>query len=201
MRAGPDPRDCRGFGLLETLVSLTVLTLAMGALATMLINNSQINKRQQMTSKAQGDTRNCMSLIVQKLRSAGWDPEGIGFDAVSEDPDPDDGISWIELRADLNGDGDLDEEFEQLLIRHTGNVVEWRTTPGGDFVALAEGITNDADGDGQPERMFIAHGTPAQTVEVKITAESPDADPLTGEPIRYTMESEIELRPRLLPLR
>lgn len=194
-------RDSRGFGLLETLVGLTILTLTLGGLATMLIEHSRMNKTEQLQSKTQADARNCLLVVLQQLRSAGWDPTELSFDAVTGDTDLTDGISWIEVRADLNGDGDLDEDFEQLVIRHMGSRVEWRTSPDADFVVVAEDISNDADGDGVVEPMFQVHGTPPDSVEVTVTAQSQGLHPRTNEPLRYTVASEIDLRPRLLPLR
>ena len=194
-------KDSRGFSLLETLAALTLLTLTLGGLATLLIEHSRVNKTEQLRSKTQADARNCLLVVLQRLRSAGWDPTELSFDAITGDTDLTDGVSWIEVRADLNGDGDLDEPFEQLVIRHMGRRVEWRTSPDTDFVVVASDISNDADGDGVVEPMFQVHGNPPDSVEVTITAESLGLHPGTHEPLRYTVESEIDLRPRLLPIR
>jgi hypothetical protein len=186
---------------MEMLVSLTVLSLTLGALATMMIETSRVNRNQQSEAQVQADARSCLLLVVQRLRSAGWDPTGLGFDAVTVDPDLTDDISWIEFRADVNGDGDLDDDYEQVVVRHMGRQVEWRIHPDQTFVVVADDITNDADGDGKPEPMFEVWGDPPTSVEVTITAESTNVNTTTGEPIRFTVDSEIQLRSRLLPLR
>ncbi len=72
-------RGERGFSLVEFLVSVTVLVLAMIGLASLLIQNARINKSQQMAAEAQANARNTLSMVVQKLRSAGWDPTNNGF--------------------------------------------------------------------------------------------------------------------------
>jgi hypothetical protein len=82
-----------------------------------------------------------------------------------------------------------------------GTQVQWRTTAAGSFVPLADEITNDSDGDGVAEPMFVADADPPTRIAVTITAESADSNPLTGEPVRYTIENEIDLRARLLVLR
>ena len=64
----------RGFSLVELMVSMAVLLLALAGLAKMTIESSQINRAQQMTAQVQANARNCMTMVVQKLRSAGWDP-------------------------------------------------------------------------------------------------------------------------------
>ena len=55
-----------GFSLIELMVSLTVTLLVMTGATTMLLENSRINKSQQMTALVQANARNCMSMIVQK---------------------------------------------------------------------------------------------------------------------------------------
>ena len=101
--------------------------------------------------------------------------------------------------ADLDLDGTTDGKDEQVLIRHTGDRIVWRrdnvvSTP---FEILATNITNDADGDGVPENMFVPIldvSLAADRVLVQITARSPVPDPMTGEFIRYTVQSEVALR-------
>lgn len=190
-------RGSAGFSMVEALVGLTVMTLAMAGFAGMLIQSSRINKREQMTAQVQADARNCLSMIIQKLRSAGWDPRDVGFTAVTLDPDLDDAISQIEVRADLNEDKDIDDDFEQLLIRHRDDVVEWRRTVDGSFETLAIHIANDADGDGVVEPMFVPDADPPVRITVRITAQSPQPDPTTHEPIRYTVTSDVVLRDAL----
>jgi len=192
----------RGFSLVELMVSMAVLLLALAGLAKMTIEGSQINRAQQMTAQVQANARNCMTMVVQKLRSAGWDPANSNLAMITWDADLTDGISEIEVFADLDGDGDTDEEDEQVLVRHTGDRVIWRrsndtTDP---FIVVATNITNDADGDGTIEAMFtpIFDSSPAgDRVLVQITAQSPIPDPMTGEFIRYTMRSEVALRKTL----
>jgi Tfp pilus assembly protein PilW len=181
------------------LVSLGIFLLAMSGLATLLLQNARINKAQQMTADVQANARNTLSIVVQKLRSAGWDPWQNGIAAVTLDPDLGDDISEIEVFADLNNDGDPDDADEQVLIRHTGagGQVEWRpdadvSTP---FVTLATNISNDSDGDGVIEPMFVPDDAASPTViTVRVTAQSPSPDPTSGQFIRYTVESDVVLR-------
>ena len=191
-----------GFSLVELLVSVTVLTLAMGGLASLLIQNSRINKAQRMAAETQANARNTLSMVVQKLRSAGWDPLNAGtFPAVNVDADLTDNVSEIEVFADLNEDTDTDDQDEQLLIRHLGstNQVVWRPTndPNDTFVVLAGNITNDADGDGTIEPMFVPDANPPTRITVRVTARSPAPDPTSRQFIRYTVSSDVVLRKNL----
>jgi prepilin-type N-terminal cleavage/methylation domain-containing protein len=193
--------DEKGFSLVELLVSITVLTLALSGLATLLIQNARINKSQRMAAEVQANARNTLSMVVQRLRSAGWDPTNAGLGTVTLDTDTTDANSEIEVFADLNEDGDTADADEQTLIRHvgaTGQVV-WRPTsdPNDPFIVLSGDISNDADGDGNLEPMFVPDANPPTRITVQITAQSPAPDPTTGQFIRYTVSSDVVLRKAL----
>jgi prepilin-type N-terminal cleavage/methylation domain-containing protein len=193
--------DERGFSLIELMVSLVVLSLVMTGLASLLIQNARINKAQQMRAEVQGNARNTLSMVVQKLRSAGWDPTNAGLDTVTLDADLGDDVSEIEVFADLDEDGDTDATGEQMLIRHTGAgaQVVWRETAdaGDPFIVLATNISNDADGDGTIEPMFVPDANPPTRIGVTVTAQSPTPDPTSGDFIRYTVRSDVVLRKEL----
>jgi type II secretory pathway pseudopilin PulG len=190
-----------GMSLVEFLVSVTVMLLALSGLANLLLHNARLNKSQRMATEVQANARNTLSMVVQKLRSAGWDPTNIGVGTVSLDADLSDDVSEIEVFANLNEDSDIDDAYEQLLIRHTGasGQVVWRPTadPNEPFVVLARNISNDADGDGTIEPMFVPDANPATVITVRITAQSPDPDPTSGQFIRYTVTSDVVLRKEL----
>ncbi len=190
----------RGFSLLELLVSLTVTLLIMTGVTKMMLENSRINKAQQMTAQAQSNARNCLAMIVQRLRSAGWDPLNAGGPSVNLDSDPGDTISEIEVFADLDSDGLTDGVDEQVLIRHIGDRIVWRRSNdvSGPFVILATNISNDADGDGTIENMFVPGSiTDPRRIRVQITARSPVPDPMSGEFIRFTAGTDVIFRKAL----
>lgn len=189
-----------GFTLVEMMVSLSILTLAMGGVAGLLIQNSQINRREQMRAEVQDNARTCLSMIVQVLRSAGWDPRNIGMAPVVLNPNPSGLTDTIEVLADLNEDGDTNDPGEDVLIRHIEDRIEWRTSSDTTqpFVTLAENISNDSDGDGVEEVMFVPDSMTAPTIiTVRITARSPVVDPRTRDYIRYTVSSDVVLRRNL----
>jgi prepilin-type N-terminal cleavage/methylation domain-containing protein len=191
-------RTQSGFSLIELLVSMAILLAVLAGVTGLLIQNSRINKSQQVRVTLQSDARSCVAMIVQKLRTAGWDPSDATFAPVALDSDPGDGISEIEVFADLDGDGDTDDPDEQILIRHIADRIEWRRGAGGSFEILAVDISNDADGDGTAEPLFVPDpATDPTTILVRVTAESPIPDPVTGQPIRYTVASDVALRKRL----
>jgi prepilin-type N-terminal cleavage/methylation domain-containing protein len=194
-------RSQNGFSLIEMLVSITLMLLVMTGLASLLIQNARVNKAQQMTVDVQSNARNTLSMVVQKMRSAGWNPmDAPTVGTVVTDPDLSDLVSEIEVFADLDEDSQTNSVDEQVLIRHSGNQVSWRRTnnPNDPFVILATNISNDADGDGVPEPMFVPDQTPNPTrITIRVTAQSPAPDPTSGDFIRYTVSSDVVLRKEL----
>lgn len=187
----------RSFSPVEVLVSLAVFSVAMVMMASQVIQNSQINKATQMRTEVQSTARTTLSLIVNSMRTAGWDPTDAGSAAVALDPDPTDAVDLIELFADLNADGDVDDADESITIRHVNDRIEWRRTSdvNAPFEVLGALITNDADADGNREPLFVPDNTVnPNRITVQITSESPVADPRTGQFFRYTVSSVVLLR-------
>jgi Tfp pilus assembly protein PilW len=179
--------------LVATALAMVVMVIVGGTI----VQNSRVNKSQQLSVAMQSDARACLALITARLRSAGWDPTSAGIAVVQLDSTPGDGIDEIEVFADLDGDGDTDGVDEQVRIRHVSasNRIEWRRSATGAYDILAMGITNDADGNGTEEPMFVADSTTnPRYVEVRITAESVEPDPITRMPLRFSIASQIALR-------
>jgi len=196
----------RGFTLIETLISVTLTMIAVTSLGGMLVHSARLNSSEQMKARVQSDARNCVSLIVQRMRSAGWDPQNAGIQTVVLDPEGTSpnhakGVDNLLIFADLNGDGETDgtltddDDEERLLIRHALNAVEWQPKPGAAYVTLVTNVSNDADGDDTAEPMFVPDdATNPSRITVRVTTRSPAPDPLTGEFLRYTVTSDVALR-------
>ncbi len=187
-----------GFTLVEMLVSLAVLSLAIGGIAPLLLDSSRLNRSQQMAMAVQADARNCLELATSAIRTAGWDPLKTGFSALTLNASDPASADHIEIFADLNEDGDTSDDGEDVLIQLNGTQLEWRKSTGGTLVVLADGVTNDANGDGTAELMFTPDSTTAPTkITVKITTQSPSRDPRSGQFIRYTVSDVVALRGKL----
>ncbi len=191
-------RGQHGLSLVELLVSLAIFSLAMSSIAGLLVHNSQLNKAQRMHAEAQASARIAMAVICEKLRTAGWDPLNVGFAPVGLDADPGDPVSYIDVFADINEDGDVDDEGETIRIQHLGDRIEWRRAPHLSYETVATDISNDSNGDGVPEPLFVADDPfHPRRISVQITARSPGLDPRTGDSVRFTMRSEVALRSNL----
>ncbi len=69
------------------------------------VTAEDVQKTEQLTAEVQSNARNCLAMIVQKVRSAGWDPADAGIAFVTLDPDLSDSVSELEIFADLDADG------------------------------------------------------------------------------------------------
>lgn len=190
----------RGVSILELLISMALLLAVMVGITALLIQNARANRSQQLVAELQTNARTCVSMIVQRLRNAGWDPMNASIGSLTLDPnDIDgndaDGVDEIEIFADFDEDGATTSADEQVFFRRIGDEIQMRDTASGSFSVLAVNITNDADGDGTPEPMFVVDSVSDPTrVTVTITARSSVPDPVTGEYLRYTIDSDVALR-------
>jgi hypothetical protein len=184
-------------------VSLTVLVVAMTGLGTLLVHNSKLNKSEQMKAETQSNARNTLSVIVQRLRSAGWDPLGSdSFATITPDTNTSDTIAEITMRTDYHTPGTLGtpdglaSEIDEIVVfRHANNAIIWDRDDDGNFEILAIDISNDADGDGTIEDMFVLDDVTSPTrVTVQITARSPVVDPITRDFTRFTVRSDVIFR-------
>jgi len=183
----------RGFTLLETLVSVAVFSVVATMVASTVLDGAKLTKTEQMTITAQSDARNCVSLIEQAIRTAGWDPRNAGFAGLQLQSPAQASNNWIEIFSDLDEDGTTIGAGEDVTIRLNGTNLEWKKSTAGAFEILAPNITNDASG--VPEVMFTPNSAVNPTrITVKVTARSPVPDPRTGQYIRATVSTDVVLR-------
>jgi len=190
----------RGSTLIELLVSTSVFLMAIAGITSLLVRNSEIARGEQMSADVQASARSCLGMVVQVLRSAGWNPTNAAFAPVALDPSPTTTTNFIQVFADLNEDGDTDDPDEDITIRWNNQRIEWRKTSDttAPFVILADFISNDADGDGTAETMFVPDSATNPTlITVRITARSPVPDPQTGQFFRYTVSADVALRKQI----
>jgi prepilin-type N-terminal cleavage/methylation domain-containing protein len=192
-----NPSSERGFTLVELLVSLAIFSVIATMVAKTVIDGAKLTKTEQMTIAAQSDARNCVSLIEQVLRTAGWDPKNAGITGIQLQSPAVASTNWIEVFSDVDvEDGATTGNGEDVTIRLNGTQLEWKKSTGGSFEILSPNITNDSGG--APELMFTPNSTTNPTrITVKVTARSPVPDPRTGRYIRATISTDVVLRGNL----
>jgi prepilin-type N-terminal cleavage/methylation domain-containing protein len=186
----------RGFTLVEMLISLAIFSVVATMVAKTVVDGAKLTKTEQMTIAAQSDARNCVSLIEQAIRTAGWDPRNAGFAGIQLQLPAVAANNWIEVFSDLDENGTTVGDGEDVTIRLNGTKLEWKKSTGGAFEILSPNITNDSAGAQEP--MFTPDSITTPTrITVKVTARSPVPDPRTGRYIRATISTDVVLRGNL----
>lgn len=129
-----------GFSLIELMISLTILSLVMGALMTAVVRVQRGYVDQRERVRAQESLRVAQMTLITILRSAGADPRNLG--SAQLDPDPNANGIFDDLRvvSNLNMDADYLDPLEDVRV-WVGNDTLWvRWQNGGTPQALAEPI-------------------------------------------------------------
>jgi prepilin-type N-terminal cleavage/methylation domain-containing protein len=211
-------RDSRGFTLAELLVALAVGSLVVGS-AVLLTGQMQKSYGSQIDGAAvQQEARYAMDWISRALLSAGSNPARI---TVSDCPSA--GTAFRAIRRDPNADGVQDDVRihsdvnppNGLLGGLSGACVETNEIVTIGYDAANQTITKqdeavDLAGVAMSDRVitqllfqyFTGTGAAAATddaiatVRVTITASTPAADAYTGQPVTFTLASDVRMRLR-----
>jgi type IV pilus assembly protein PilW len=118
-------RHDEGFTLIELLIAMAMTAIVLAAVFTFAIAQANyLSTREQVTQLTQG-VRAAMDMLTHEIDIAGYDPPQAGFSGVTFN------AAQLQLRADLNGDGDTDDATENVIytydaggrriLRNTGN--------------------------------------------------------------------------------
>jgi type IV pilus assembly protein PilW len=194
-----------GFTLVELLIYILLAGMALGAIYGLLINNVKSHASQANTLEMVQDLRSAMDFMVREIRMAGCDPTGAGGfgfldDASDENHDTD--ADSISFNMDLNDDGDDDDTHESIryYADTVGGVVKIMRQTTGSPQPVAEGIQSltfqywDVAGN-----LLDLDTTPGdrdeiRTVQIQITAETDEIDPVTRQKKQRVMSSRIRVR-------
>ena len=97
-----------GFSLIELIVSIAISGIALVVITTTFVSQSQSYDIQEQLVEMQQHARAAMDIITREARMAGYSPTGASFDGVHYHSDK------IHIRADLTGDGDQNDENEDI---------------------------------------------------------------------------------------
>ena len=126
-----------GFSLLELLFSVALSGIALGAISTTFLSQSQTYVAQEQIIGMQQNARAAMEIMTREIRMAGFDPTGANFSGVHYHS------NYIHIRADLNSDGDKKDTNEDLRYRRdsTNNLIERDDDGKNNWTTLAENIS------------------------------------------------------------
>ncbi|MEX2272364.1 MAG: prepilin-type N-terminal cleavage/methylation domain-containing protein [Vicinamibacterales bacterium] len=217
----PRPRivsDSTGYTLAELLVAMAVGSLVVGS-AVMLTGQIQKSYGSQLDGAAvQQEARYAMDWITRALQSAGSNPSslnvaecpaaGTTFRAIRRDPNADAVNNDVRIHADINPPngllgglaGGCVEAGEDVTIAH--DVANRTITRRDNNVGAAAVPMSDTVITQLLFQYFRASGAAATTddgvatVRVTITARTPAIDAYTGQPVNFTITSDVRMRAR-----
>jgi prepilin-type N-terminal cleavage/methylation domain-containing protein len=132
----------RGFTLIELMASMLLLAIIGGAITSVLIRTQRSYVEQRESSRAHETARALEQLISRFVRTARTNPFGTANTAI--DPNPLARATWdnVRLRGDFNpADGDLADQFEDVLIYRQGDTVFVRWEAAGAAEPIATSVS------------------------------------------------------------
>lgn len=130
-----------GFSLPELMISLTILTIVMGALmaAVVRVQRGYVDQRERV--RAQESLRVAQMTLVTILRAAGADPRVSGKTFLDPDPDGNGVFDDLRVASDFNPvDGDVLGSLEDVHVWVSKDTLWVRWQAGATAQALAEPI-------------------------------------------------------------
>ncbi len=146
-----------GFSLIEVMVALAILGFVLTGVVAMFVQTGRYHTGQEMTVEMTQDIRAAKNLMVDEIRSAGCNPDGVA--RVGFQPDPDDRFDTdansIHFTRDIdNGDGDglyepdgdvgdANEDVSYYRVDSAGTILD----PGDNTIGT---LVRNSGGGGQP---------------------------------------------------
>lgn len=211
-------RNEAGFTIAELLVAMAVGSLVIGS-AVMLTGQMQKSYGAQVDGAAvQQEARYAMDWITRALQSAGSNPSmvtvgacpaaGTAFRAIRRDPNADNVHNDVRIHADINPPNGLlgglaaacNEAGEIITIGHdvaNNTITRFDHSIDGAAVAMSDRVITQLLFTYLTAAGAVAATDDAtSTVRVTISARTPAADPYTGQPVTFTLTSDVRMRSR-----
>jgi Tfp pilus assembly protein PilW len=126
--SGSSRNRSQGFGLVELLVSMTVLGFVLAIVGSILAGVQRNYLAQRQLIEANDNARAALDMLVRQLRMAGNNPFNVGgVQALGPNPNGSGILNSVRIQADWNpADGDLTDAFEDVTF----------SSSGGEFIVL-----------------------------------------------------------------
>ena len=173
-------KNCeRGFTLIELLIAMAIGLVVTTSISSAFISQRKTYAIQEQIAEMTQSARAALDMISREVKMAGYDPTGAGIVGVPYS------ATQLEVRADLNGDGDASDTHENIIYTYDSANKQIDRNTGGGAQAFAEGI----------ESFTFAYldtgSTPTTTpanirqIKITITARTSQPDPNYGQNSGY----------------
>jgi len=152
------PHKESGFTLVELLIALAISGIVLGAAVnTFLAQRWSYALQEHVTAMTQG-TRAALEMVTREVRMAGYNPARTSFDGITYDP------TQVQIRADLNGDGDTADAHETIVYAYNPATQQLLRETDGSSQPIADHIQAfafdyvDGAGTATPDPRYAANG-------------------------------------------
>ena len=162
----------RGFTLVELLIAMVISLVVLTSLSSAFISQRKTYDVQEQITEMIQSTRGAIDIISREVKMAGYDPTGVGIVGIPYS------AGQLEIRADLNVDGDTADFNETIIYTENSGMIE--REEGGNTVTLAENIQSflfqyyDIDGNATTTAADI------RQIDITIITQTSKLDPNYG---------------------
>ncbi len=129
--------DNRGFTLIEVMVAIVISAIATIGAYDIFISQQRTYSAQEQVAAMQQNVRVAMDLMMREIRMAGYDQLTTGFDEIITAIQ-----TSVQIRADLNEDGDTADQHEDITFTLVNNMIARTDAVDGVAQPLSENIVN-----------------------------------------------------------
>jgi type IV pilus assembly protein PilW len=123
-----------GFTLVELLIAMAISGIVLGAAVNTFITQRRSYALQEQITEMTQVTRAAMELMTREIRMAGYNPARASFDGITYGP------TQLQIRADLNGDGDTADANETIVYSYNSATLQLMRDTGGGGQPIADNI-------------------------------------------------------------
>jgi type IV pilus assembly protein PilW len=181
----------QGFTLIELLIALAISGVVLSAMANTFIGQRKTYALQEQVTEMTQNARSVMEMLTREIRMAGYNPQGIVFDAITYNP------AQLQIRADLNKDGDTADLGETIIYSHDDTNKQLLRNAGAGNQVLADRIddfTFDYLDSAGTSTTITANIRQVQLVIIAKTAKPDPTYAANGGYRTYTLTSRITPR-------
>jgi len=197
MKKENESKKSDGFSIVEMLIAVAIGLIVLAGLVVVFVSQKKAYDVQAQVTEMHQNARAALDMISRDVAGAGYDPTNYGVVGIPYDADR------LQLRADLNGNGDTNDANEDVTYELAGTVIN--RTSGGNTVVFLENIENK-DNLGFKIRYLKADGSEVNSsadedkirkIDIQLTVRTSRPDPSFADNNGYrtrTLRSEVNLR-------
>jgi len=177
-----------GFTLIELLIAMTIALVVIGAVSSAFISQRKTFAVQEHVNEMIQGARAAMDIISREVKMAGYDPMGAGIVGIPYS------TTQLEIRADLNGDGDTSDTHEDIAYTYDSTNKQIDRNTGGGAQPLAEDIQSFTFEYYKSDGTTTTTSADIRQIEITVTARTGQPDPdysANGGYRTYTLRSYV----------